>query len=396
MTPAERLLITVLTAIQVLHLTDFVIMMPLGPQLMRVFAITPGEFALLVSSYTFAGAVAGIISALIIDRFDRKRALLTLFAGFTVANIACALAPDYVALLGARILAGGFGGMLGALMFSIIGDYVAPERRGQATGILMAGFSIASVVGVPAGLWLAATWSWHMPFIVLAVLGGVVWCMSAVALPTMRLHMSSGPRPNSFTVLGEVLRQPNHRRAFALTVALMFAGFSVIPFVSPYLVANVGLTEHHLALVYLLGGICTVITSPLIGRWVDRRGAVPVFLIIAGLSIAPILTLTHLPRLDEVMILLITTVFIVLVSGRFVPAMTLITSSSEPHLRGSFMSVNSTIQSLASGAAATIAGLIIARPDPAGPLLNYGIVGMLAAVATVVAMVLAPRVAKRG
>src|ERR1043165_4883618 len=167
MTRAERLLLTVLTIIQVLHLTDFVIMMPLGPQLMRVFGISPTEFGLLVSSYTFAAAIAGILGALVIDRFDRKRALLALFAGFTAANLACALAPGFTALLGARILAGAFGGVLGALMFAILGDYIAPERRGRATGILMAGFSIASVAGVPAGLWLAAHWSWHAPFLVL-------------------------------------------------------------------------------------------------------------------------------------------------------------------------------------------------------------------------------------
>jgi predicted MFS family arabinose efflux permease len=251
------------------------------------------------------------------------------------------------------------------------------------------------VAGVPAGLWLAATWSWHAPFVLLAVLGVVVWTVGALTLSPMRLHLGVGARPNPFRVVGDVLRQPNHWRAFALTVTLMFAGFSVIPFLSPYLVANVGLTEHHLALVYLLGGVCTVITSPLIGRLVDRVGAVRMFTIIGVLSLAPILVVTHLPRVDELLILVITTLFVVLVSGRFVPAMTLITGSSEPRLRGAFMSVNTAIQSLASGAAATLAGHLIARPDPAGPLLHYGLVGMLAAGATVLAMLLAARVTVR-
>jgi predicted MFS family arabinose efflux permease len=395
MTRAERLLLTVLTIIQVLHLTDFVIMMPLGPQLMRVFGISPTEFGLLVSSYTFAAAIAGILGALVIDRFDRKRALLALFAGFTAANLACALAPGFTALLGARILAGAFGGVLGALMFAILGDYIAPERRGRATGILMAGFSIASVAGVPAGLWLAAHWSWHAPFLVLTGLGVVVWFMGAWALPSMQLHLGSGPRPDPFATLREVLRRSDHWRAFALTTALMFAGFSVIPFVSPFLVANVGLTEHHLALVYLLGGVCTVVTSPLIGRLVDSYGAVRVFTVVAALSLAPIIGLTHLPPLHELIILPVTTVFIVLVSGRFVPAMTLVTSTAEPRLRGAFMSVNGAIQSLASGAAATMAGMIIARPDAQGPLLHYGIVGLCAAAATVMAILIAPGVVVR-
>lgn len=395
MTPAERLLIAVLTAIQVLHMTDFVIMMPLGPQLMRVFNITPTKFSLLVSSYTFASAAGGIIGSLVIDRFDRKRTLLALFAGFTLANIACALAPDYAALMGARIFAGGFGGVLGAMLFAIIGDYVAPARRGQATGILMAGFSIASVLGVPAGLWLAVQWSWHAPFVLLGVLAAMVWLVSAFTLPTMRQHLVAGERPSPVAVLLQVLRQPNHWRAFAFMIAMMFAGFSLIPFMSPFLVANLGLTEHHLALVYLLGGICTVVTSPWIGRLVDRRGAVRMFTIVASLSLIPILGLTHLHPVGEVATLTVTTMFIVLVSGRFVPAMTLVTSSAAPHLRGAFMSVNSTLQSLASGIAATIGGLIITRPDPLGPLLHYEAVGIFAACATVAAIVLAPRVVAR-
>ncbi|HEX3135593.1 MAG TPA: MFS transporter [Planctomycetota bacterium] len=396
MPAAERLLIAILTAIQVLHLTDFVIMMPLGPQLMRVFAITPAQFGFMVSSYTFSAAIAGLVSALVIDRFDRKRALLTMFAGFVLANLACVAATDYLMLTGARILAGGFGGVLGALLFAIIGDYVAPERRGQATGILMAGFSIASVLGVPAGLWLAAEWSWHAPFLLLAGLGLVVWIVAALGLSRMRLHLERGAPHRPLATLLEVLREPNHWRAYVLMIALMFAGFSVIPFVSPFLVANVGLTEHHLALVYLIGGVCTVVTSPLIGRLVDRIGAVPVFLFAAGLSVVPIIALTNLPPLGELSILLITTVFIVFVSGRFVPAMTLITGSTEPHLRNAFMSVNSSIQSLAAGAAATVAGLIVTRPEPAGPLLHYNVVGFVAVGATIIAMFLAPRVAKRG
>jgi predicted MFS family arabinose efflux permease len=128
---------------------------------------------------------------------------------------------------------------------------------------------------------------------------------------------------------------------------------------------------------------------------VDRFGAVRVFTVIATLSLAPLIGLTHLPPLHELAILPVTTVFIVLVSGRFVPAMTLVTGTAEPRLRGAFMSVNGAVQSLASGAAATMAGMIIAQPNAQGPLLHYGIVGLLAAAATVVAIMLAPGVVVR-
>src|SRR5687767_12636538 len=87
----ESWLLFILAAIQFTHIMDFVIMMPLGPQLMRVFQISPREFGFLVSAYTFSAAISGFLSAFFIDRFDRKYALLALYLGFTLGTLACAL-----------------------------------------------------------------------------------------------------------------------------------------------------------------------------------------------------------------------------------------------------------------------------------------------------------------
>lgn len=395
---SERALVLILTAIQVLHMTDFVIVMPLGPQFMTMFSLSPQQFSLVVSSYTFAACVSGLLGALVIDRFDRKRALLALFAGFTLANLACALADGFVMLVAARIMAGCFGGVLGALTFAIIGDRIPFERRGRATGVVMSGFSVASVLGVPLGLHLAATWSWHAPFLMLTGVGVLVWIVAAIALPVMRGHFSDEGRIPPLATLRAVFADAGHWRAFALMVALIFAGFTVIPFFAPYLVTTIGLSDHQLVLVYLLGGACTIVTSPLIGRWSDRFGKARVFTIVASLSLIPVLAFTTLVSwapLPLTAVLAVTTTFIVLVTGRFVPAMALVTAVVEPRLRGAFMAVNSSIQSLAMGAAASLAGVIIARPDPQGPLLHYGWVGALAACATLLCLVLVRRLVLR-
>ena len=77
----ERLLIVVLASIQFTHMMDFVVMMPLGPQLMRTLHIGPGEFALLVSVYTLAAGCATLLAGFYVDRFDRRTTLLVLYAG---------------------------------------------------------------------------------------------------------------------------------------------------------------------------------------------------------------------------------------------------------------------------------------------------------------------------
>ena len=102
----ERLFLLTLVAIQFGHVLDFMIMMPLGPVLMRAFGIGAPEFGLLVASYSFSAAFSGLLAATFIDRFERKRLLLITFTFFCVATLACGLAPNYIALLLARGFAG--------------------------------------------------------------------------------------------------------------------------------------------------------------------------------------------------------------------------------------------------------------------------------------------------
>jgi MFS family permease len=106
----ERGLLAVLVAVQFTHIMDFMIMMPLGSHLMRVFEITPAQFSRLVAAYGITAAVAGFLGGFVLDRFDRKHALLTLYAGFGVATLGCALAPSYGFMLLARAAAGACGG----------------------------------------------------------------------------------------------------------------------------------------------------------------------------------------------------------------------------------------------------------------------------------------------
>src|SRR5205814_5445066 len=85
----ERLLLFVLAAIQFTAIVDFLIILPLGPQYMWVLGITPAQFGLIVSAYAISAGVSGIGTALFLDRFDRKRALLTLYFGFAVGTFFC-------------------------------------------------------------------------------------------------------------------------------------------------------------------------------------------------------------------------------------------------------------------------------------------------------------------
>jgi predicted MFS family arabinose efflux permease len=410
LTSAEWLLLLALAAVQFTHLVDFMIVLPLGPQFIRVLQITPQAFGVLVSAYGFAASVSGLLAARFVDRFDRKSALLVLYSGFILGTLLCGVAANYWLLLVARTIAGGFGGVVAATVLAIVGDAFPAIRRGTAMGVVMSSFSVGLIFGVPLGLYLANTFGWWAPFTILGGLSLLVLTMAAFVLPPLRGHFADPSTTESPTLL-QVIVHPNHLRAYALMVALVLGVFMIVPYLATYLVANVGLSETQLPYLYLCGGLTTLLTVTLFGRLSDRYGKLLIFRIMALFTVVPILLLTHLPPVPVWLAIAMSTLFMVTTSGRMVPAQAMIAASAAPRYRGSFLSVTASVQQMASGVASILSGLILGAPPGAAegpglladqgtltPLVGYGWVGWLSAGFTVLSVILAGglRAAKGG
>jgi predicted MFS family arabinose efflux permease len=377
MTRSERILLLVLACINFTHIVDFMIMMPMGPLLMRHFAIRPQEFALLVSSYSLSAGLSGFVAAFFVDRFARKKVLFVAYSGFVVGTLACALAPTFWLLLAARTFAGIFGGVLGSQVLSIVGDVFDYQRRAQAMGIVMTAFSAASVVGVPLGLYLATQFSWHTPFAVVGLLGLLVLALIGYFVPMLDEHVTTKEmRPGAWSVLTTILQNPNQLRALWLTSTIMVGHFSIIPFISPYLVANVGFQETDIYLIYLVGGFLTIFSAPLVGKISDRRGKLPVFTVFALLSLLPVYLITTMPPAPLIYVLFVSAIFFVFSNGRLVPTQAMVASVVSPQQRGGFMAINSSVQLLAQSVATYGAGALITKTE-SGRLLHYDLVGYL-------------------
>src|SRR6187455_3112558 len=91
----ERLVLVILAAVQFTTIVDFMIVLPLGPQLMRTLHILPAQFGLVVSAYTFAAGATGLIASSVVDRFSRRTMFILFYAGFLVGTLLCGLAPNY-------------------------------------------------------------------------------------------------------------------------------------------------------------------------------------------------------------------------------------------------------------------------------------------------------------
>lgn len=375
LTPARlRATLLLLAAVQFTHVMDFMIMMPLGPQLMEAFAIGPDRFSRLVASYGFSAGVFGLLATFVLDRFDRKRALLGLFLGFAVATGACGLAHSYEMLLLARVFAGAFGGVAGSVVTAMVGDVVPAARRGAGMAFVMSGFALAQILGVPAGLWLAARADRHLPFLVLAGVALVVALAGWLVLPRVDAHLVHRSAASNWQRVREIATHPNHLRAFGLVVMLTMSGMIMVPFLATAVVRNGGGSEEVLVLVYVLGGVATLASNNVLGRLGDRFGHVRVFDAMAVYAIVPVILVTHLAPWPLPVVLLVTTAFVISMGGRWTPAMALVTMSVEARLRGGFMALNSAIQAACGAVASTLAGLIVAE-GAGGRLERYDWVG---------------------
>lgn len=391
-TRSEKLLIAALAFIQFSHIVDFMIMMPLGPQLMRIFQITPQQFGLLVSSYTFAAGVTGIMAAFFIDRFDRKTSLLFFYSGFAIGTIACAMAGDYTGLLITRTLTGAFGGVLSSLSLSIISDRIDAQRRGTAMGLMMMSFSAASVLGVPFSLYLATHWDWHAPFTFLGSLSLLLLGVIFYAVPKMNSHLIGQNRGEAFWLpVARVLTNRNQMLALLFMSLLVLGQFSVIPFLSPSMVANVGLLETQLPLIYLVGGICSIFSGPLVGRASDLVGKKRVFLIGATISLLPLYLVTNMTPHHLALVLSTVAFFFMSMGARMIPGTALVSETVRPQQRGTFMSLVSSVQQFASAGGSLIAGVVVTA-GPGGSLLHYERVGYFAIACSLVAMLLSRRI----
>jgi predicted MFS family arabinose efflux permease len=367
-------LLLVLAGVQLAHILDFAILLPLGPRYQREWDLSTAQFGLLVSAYALTACLSGLLAATCIDRFDRKRALLVLLAGFTAATLLCGLASTYGMLLVGRCLAGAFGGVLGPVVFAIVGDVFPERRRGLATGVVLSAFAVASIAGVPLGLTLAQGLGTGSPFLALAGFSAFVLLLAACLLPPLPSQL--GTRPTAWP--WRVLVQPAHLRAHALMVSVVLGSFTLIPYLPTFLIANVGWAEADLRWLYLWGGVATLLTNPLVGRLADRLGTLLVFRVLVLLTMLPIVLVTNLGPAALGTTLVLTTLLIACSSGRMVPAVALITSSTPPASRGSFLSVNAAVQQLALGLAALLAGALLHQAGPDGPLEGYPRVGLLA------------------
>ncbi|TAD93848.1 MAG: MFS transporter [Bacteroidetes bacterium] len=391
MTTKEKVLLLLLAGINFTHILDFMVMMPLGNYLMPEFGITPRQFSAVVAAYNFAAFFAGILGAFVVDRFDRKRVLVFGYSGFLLGTLLCALAPSYGLLMAARVVAGLFGGLIGAQVLSIVADLFAYEKRGRAMSWLMTAFSMASVVGVPLSLYMARFFSWHAPFYFIVAMGLVVLLLVLRHVPAITSHMQASKPPISpMQTLSNVFSVPAQRAALLFSGAIMVGHFIIIPFINPYMEFNLGFSKTQTPLIYIVGGTVTIFSSIFWGRLADKHGKLRIFTITGLLSTIPVIFITQMPNWPLWLVLVPFAFWFGLANGRTISMQAMVSQVVKPEHRGSFLSFNSSVQQLFTGIATSLAGLIVTS-GPNHKLLHYNWLGYISVAVILICLLLVRR-----
>lgn len=366
--------IAVLSMLQFTVVLDFMVLSPLGAILMDKLSVTTSQFGQVVSAYAFSAGISGILTAGFADKFDRKKLLLFFYSGFILGTVLCAVAPTYQLLLGARIVTGLFGGVIGSVSFAIITDLFKMEVRGRVMGYVQMSFAASQVLGLPIGLMLANKFGWHSPFWMIAVggilLGGVIsWKFKPVV---QHLHLKN--EHSAIVHLWKTVIRPDYFKAFLATTLLATGGFMLMPFGSAFSINNLGITLAQLPLVYLITGAFSIFFGPIIGKLSDRIGKFNIFCLGTVLSIVMVLVYTHLGITPLWELIALNVVLFIGISSRMIASSALLSAVPDAKDRGAFMSVNASTQQLAGGLGALIAGVIVIQ-STSGKLVRYDVLG---------------------
>ncbi len=374
LTGYQKWVIGLLAFLQFTIVLDFMILSPLGPILMPQLSINARQFGLVVSAYAFSAGVAGILAAGFADKFDRKRLLLVFYAGFLFGTFLCGIVPTYRLLLGARVVTGLFGGVIGSICFAIVADLFPLQVRGRVMGTIQSAFAASMVMGIPMGLFLASHLGWHGPFRMIVAVGLLVGVVLVWKLQPITEHLATGREGHPLVHLFHIATNRRYLVGYAATMLVATGGFMLQPFASNFAVHNLGVPLPRLPFMYMASGVVGMAAGPLLGTLADRIGKFRMLAIATAAGIGMVWWWTGLDRIPFWLAILGNCALFATISGRQVSTMALITGVPEARDRGAYMSVSASMQQFAGAVSSSAAGLLVVQ-STSGRIENYELLG---------------------
>lgn len=235
---------------------------------LKISEVTVGN---LVSLFAFVYAPVTPLGSALSARFPRFATHLTLIGIFLAGNLLCAFAPNYAVLVVARIMIALVSGTLVAVAMTYAPDVTTDKFRTKFIAWVFSGFSIASVVGVPVGTWVANTFGWRWAFHIINVLTIVLIVGMVVALPRNSHIVKIGFLPQ--------FRLFFDRRIQLGVLTVVFgaaASYVFYTYLTPIMRDEVHVPEQYLSVGLVIFGAACLWSNLYGGKLADRgRGVEP-------------------------------------------------------------------------------------------------------------------------
>lgn len=245
-------------------LTEFVVAGIL-PQIANGFGVDIPTAGLMATTYALGVFVGAPVLTIIGGRFPRKNLLIGLAFIFTLGNAITAVAPTLNIALAGRVITSFNHGAFFGIGSIIAASLVAPGRQASAIAFMFSGLTLANLLGVPAGTWLAQAYGWRLVFWAIAGIG--LLTMASIALLVPRIE--KGPAIALRTELRAFI-DPQVLLVMGITVFGPAAFFTSITYIAPMMTGEAGFSDTQIAGLMVLFGLGLAVGNGIGGRYADR------------------------------------------------------------------------------------------------------------------------------
>ncbi|SCW33018.1 Predicted arabinose efflux permease, MFS family [Paenibacillus tianmuensis] len=263
----QKLLIFALVLLTFVTGTSEFVIVGLLSEVASDLEITISAAGALVSGFAFAVAIGTPIVTVLVSRYPAYSLMLTFMVIFIAGNITSALSSTYPLLMGARVITAVACGLMQTIAMTVASETMPAEKKGTVVSLVFAGFTIASVLGVPLGTWIGQAGGWNMAFWFTACLGIVSFVMLAITLP----RNLKGTQSSLKNQIGLFTHSPMILAFFvpALSIA---ATYVVYTYITPILENVLLIPAKYTSLILLLYGTFSIISTLLAGKIAARNG----------------------------------------------------------------------------------------------------------------------------
>lgn len=228
-----------------------------------VFAFMAADFAVPVSfsgyvsgMYTSGAVISGIIAFCWISRFNKKRFLIVNMVLLGLLTLLTTFTSSFILLLTLRFCAGLVGGTTMGVGISILINHAPTNLRGKMLATVIASFSMVSIVGMPAILFLCTNYGWHV----------ALWLISTLCVLALPLIVFIIPRdPVSFDTVHALPLDMDTLLFSSSNALVQFSPMLVIPILVPLMTQQLGASEDLLPWLFLCGGITGFLSTKMTG-----------------------------------------------------------------------------------------------------------------------------------